>query len=120
MHNLLLFKVDEQTISVDALRRIFQSVNGFHNMRVDTPIGTPIKADYDDGRSSTVIHLNNKRDAISIRGTADTAVQAAFVLQSNFDTPLRMVDTDYSFDLMLSDFKSIEDLRAAINDAYAH
>jgi hypothetical protein len=119
MHNLLLFDVNEQEIPVDALQRIFQSVTGFQELRHNTPIGTPIEADYIEGQDFTTVGLDSNRETISIRGTSGAALSAAWILQRYLGIPLRMVDTDYSFDLVLSSFSNIEELQAAIDKAWA-
>ena len=120
MHSLLLFDLDGREIPVDALQRIFQSVTGFQRVRHNTPTGTPIEADYIDGQDFTTVGLDTKRETISIRGTSGAALSAAWILQRNLDVPLRMVDTDYSFDLILRDFSNIDELRAAIENAQAN
>jgi hypothetical protein len=119
MHNILLFDRNERPISVDALDRIFRSVAGFGQVRYNTPIGTPIEADYAEDDDSTTVRLDSERETISISGTSDAALQAAWILQLQLQTPLRIVDTDYSFDLVLNDFKSLEELQAAIDSARA-
>ena len=120
MHSLLLFDVYEREIPVDALQRIFQSVIGFQRVRHNTPSGTPIEADYIEGQDFTTVGLDSKRETISIRGTSGAALSAAWILQSHLDIPLRMVDTDYSFDLILSNFTNIEELQTAIDEAQAN
>jgi hypothetical protein len=117
MHSLLLFDVKEREIPVDALQRVFQSVTGFQRVRHNTPTGTPIEADYIDGQDFTTVELDAKRETISIRGTSGAALSAAWILQSHLDIPLRMVDTEYSFDLVLSSFSNIGELQTAIDKA---
>ncbi|MBL9124105.1 MAG: hypothetical protein JNG90_10770 [Planctomycetaceae bacterium] len=116
MHSLLLFDKDAREISVAALERIFQSVSNFKRIRLGTPIN-PIEAEFVDGEDFTTIDLDPSRMTISIRGTSGAALRAAWILQSHLTAPLRMVDTDYSFDLILSDFSSIEELERAIDQA---
>jgi hypothetical protein len=117
MHNLLLFDADQRTIPVDALQRIFRSVSGFQKVRCNTPTGTPIEADYVEGQDFTTVRLNATCEAISVRGTSGAALSAAWILHRNLDIPLRMVDTEYSFDLKLADFTNLEQLEAAIDKA---
>ena len=117
MHSLLLFDVNEGKIPVDALQRIFQSVIGFQRIRHNTPTGTPIEADFIDGEDFTTVELDAQRETISIRGTSGAALNAAWILKSHLDIPLRMVDTEYSFDLVLSGFSNIDELEAAIDKA---
>ena len=120
MHNLLLFDPNERPLSVDTLDRIFRSVAGFSQVRYNTPIGTPIEADYAKDGDFTTVRLDSERETISISGTSDAALQAAWLLQTHLQTPLRLVDTDYSFDLVVNDFKSLEELHAAIDSARAN
>ena len=120
MHSLLLFDVNEREIPVDALQRVFQSVAGFQQVRQNTPTGTPIEADYLEGQDFTTVRLNSKRETISIRGTSGAALNAAWILHRYLNIPLRMVDTEYSFDLILSSFTNIEQLESAIDEARAN
>jgi hypothetical protein len=119
MHSLLLFDTTDRPISAGTLQRIFESVEGFKQVRRNTPAGTVIEADYLDGEDFTIVGLDSKRETISISGTSGAALTAAWMLQQHFSTPLRIVDTEYSFDLVVSDFASIEQLEAAIDDARA-
>jgi hypothetical protein len=119
MHSLLLIAANEHDIPVDALERVFKSVGGFTNLRFDTPTGTPIEATYREGEDFTTVSLSTTRRAISVRGTSGAALGAAWIMKSQLDIPLRMVDTDYSFDLMLEGFDSLEELEAAIDKARA-
>lgn len=120
MHSLLLFDVNERKIPVEALERVFQSVAAFRHVRHDTPIGTPIEADFIDGDDFTTVDLDSERATISIRGTSGAALKAAWTIQGLLDMPLRMVDTDYSFDLVLQEFSNLEELAAAIEKAQSN
>jgi hypothetical protein len=117
MHSLLLFDVNEREIPLEAVQRIFQTVTGLERVRYNTPIGIPIEADYVDGQDFTTVELDPERKTISTRGTSVAALSAAWIMHTYLGIPLRMVDTDYSFDLILSDFSSIEDLERAIDKA---
>jgi hypothetical protein len=119
MHSLLLFDVNEQPIDLAAIEDIFRSEAGFHEVRRNTPIGTPIEADFVDRGDFTTVGVSTDCETISIRGTSGAALQVAWLLHTQLRMPLRMVDTEYSFDLMLDDFASIEELVAAIDSARA-
>ena len=117
MHNILLFNSDNQPFDAKALERIFQSERGFRDVRLNEPGGAAIEADYIEPEDSTIVGLSGSRKSISLSGTSDAALRAALILQNKLGTPLRMVDTDYSFDLILRDIPDIETLRTAIQDA---
>jgi hypothetical protein len=115
MHSLVLFDIEQRQIPTEALERVFQSKPGFKDVRRNTPMGTPIEADFSEGEDFTMVILNEKRDAIYIRGTSGAALSAAWILKSQLDIPLRMVDTDYSFDLVISEFSTRDELERAID-----
>ncbi|HEX4144830.1 MAG TPA: hypothetical protein VHY91_15105 [Pirellulales bacterium] len=119
MHNTLLFKLDDQPFDVAVIRHIFQTQRGFRDVRFNLPSGRVIEADYVEADDSTVVGLNGDRETISLRGTSDAALHAALTLQRNLDTPLRIIDTDNSFDLILRDYPNVEELRTAIANAQA-
>src|SRR5436309_410250 len=85
--------------------------------RPEKPIGSPIEADFVDGQDFTTVRLNAQRETISIDGTSGAALSAAWILQSYLNIPLRIMDTEYSFDLILSAFKNTQELQTAIDKA---
>lgn len=119
MQSLLLFCDDKRPFTVESLQNIFKSVNGFGEIRYETSIGIPIEVDYSEGDDFTMVDLSEKRDAISISGTTDAALSAALIIQRHLDVPLRIIDLDYSFDLPLQAFSTVDELRAAMDDEQA-
>jgi hypothetical protein len=117
MHSLILLNTTDQLLSVEGLRQIFSSVEGFQRMRTNTPVSNPIEADFQEGDNFTTVELDENRKWISIRGTSGAAVSAAWILKVNLDVPLRIFDTANFFDLMMSDFSSREQLEKAIDRA---
>ena len=61
-----------------------------------------------EGGDFTMVELSPERDTISISGITDAALRAALIVQGHLDVPLRIIDLDYSFDLSLEDFSTIE------------
>jgi hypothetical protein len=114
MHNILLFKVDDQPFDVATIGHIFQTQCGFRDVRFNLPSGRVIEAEYGEADDSTIVGLSEDRETIFLRGTSDAALRAALIIQRNLDPLLRMIDTDHSFDLVLRDYPNIEQLRAAM------
>lgn len=119
MHSLMLFDSTGRKISVDALRRALSSIPQCKQIRESASSGTPLQADYAEGDDFTTIYLISSHEAISIRGTSGAALSAAWAIHAKLGIPLRMVDTDYSFDLLLDQFSTLEQLSAAIDQARA-
>ena len=119
MQSLLLFRPDNQVFAVESLERIFESENGFRDVRFNEPGGALIEAIYAADQDWTIVRLSGNGETISLSGQTDAALQAALVLQGHLSAPMRIIDSDYGFDLILSDFKDIEELRTAMEDAQA-
>lgn len=117
MQNLLLLRSDGQRFVASEFRAIVEVVEGFYDVRFDEPGGAVIEAEYSDGRDSTIVRLNGKLDAISLTGMTDAALAASLILQQKLKADLRIIDSDYSFDLNLVDFAGIDSLQSAIEDA---
>ena len=119
MHNLLLLTSDEMPFEVAAVRQAFDSDGGFRDIRFDEPGGAAIEAEYVEPDDWTIVSLSKSLSRISLSGTSDAALRAALILQRHLATPLRIIDTDYTFDLVLRDYSSFQELRAAIDAAQA-
>jgi hypothetical protein len=119
MQSLLLLNIEYQEFDVQAIHHIFQSVNEFRDIRFNEPGGNAVEADYLEGDDSTIVGLSGGRRNIALSGTTDAALRAAIILQQHLDVPLRIIDLDYSFDLLLRDYPTVEELRAAMDKAQA-
>lgn len=119
MSNLIQFDPTGEPIAADAVLAVFQSEVGFSDIRRNTPTGTQVEADFRDGEDYTTARLSENGDQISLSDTSDTALQAPLILQAHLKTPLRIIDTEYTFDLTLSDYTTLEELDTAIDKARA-
>ncbi len=117
MHNVLLFNADGRPFDFATVKRVFQSEHGFRDVRFNEPGCDVIEADYVAANGATIVGLSGDRETISLSGTSDAALSAAIILQRHVDMPLRMVDTEYSFDLTFHDISTVEELHAAIERA---
>jgi hypothetical protein len=119
MQMLLLYNDENKPFAAETIRRIFESENRFQDVRSDGLVGSVIEADYIDGQDSSIVRLSDNLETLSLSGTSDAALCAALTLQNNLQGPLHIIDLDYSFDLVLKDFKDIEELKNAITNAQA-
>ncbi len=119
MQMLLLFNSDNRPFDVERIHDIFRSESKFHEVRFNTPGGSVIEADYIDGQDSTIVRLGDDLETVSLSGQTDAALHAALIVQSHLQSPIRIIDLDYAFDLVLSHFKDIDELRSAIDNAQA-
>lgn len=120
MNSILIIRADERLFDTATVERLLKSETGFRDLRFEVPGGDVLEARYGEPSGRTIVRLSGDRDTISLNGDSDIALQAALTMQRNSDAPLRIFDTNYSFDLMLSDFRTVEELRVAIDVARLH
>lgn len=117
MTNILLIRTDERPFDVAAVSHIFSTHSGFRDVRFDNLVGAAVEADYAEPGDWTIIGLSEDLEAISLSGTSDAALRAALILQAALEIPLRIFDSNYSFDLTLRNYSTVDELRAAIESA---
>ncbi|MGD9720777.1 MAG: hypothetical protein AB7O59_13895 [Pirellulales bacterium] len=119
MQSLLLLNFDDRPFDADVIELVFRSSGKFQDIRLNEPGGALVEADYVENGDRTTAALSASRKSIWLSGTSNAALRAALILQSHFAQSLRMVDTEYSFDFRLSEFATVEELIAAIENAPA-
>ena len=115
MTSILLIRLDEMRFDIAAVTHFLSTHNGFQDLRVDEPGGAAVEAYYREAEDWTVVRLSEDAARISLSGSSNAALRAALILQNNLNVPMRMFDTNYSFDLVLDGLSSIEELRDAID-----
>jgi hypothetical protein len=119
MTSLLLLCPDDLHIDADTMLALFEDDTRFADIRRNTPTGTLVEADFRIGDDYTTARLSQNGRRISLSGTTDAALAAALVIQSHSKIALRIIDTDYTYDLNLSDYATLEELNADIDQARA-
>lgn len=117
MHHILLFNVDHTPYEFSELEETFRAQPTFTEVAYDDRAGSILQATFNDDESSTRIRLNELKDTISITGMTDTSLRAALTIQRSLGRPLQIIDTAYSFDLLLDGTMDLEQLNQAIADA---
>jgi hypothetical protein len=117
MQKLVLYLPGMQQIALASVQSALRE--GFQNLRYDDPAGAAVEADFTVGLDSTIVRLNQNRQAISLSGSSGAAIHAALILQKRIDADFRITDLDYSFDLPLRDYVDPSELQAAIAAAQA-
>ncbi len=71
------------------------------------------------GDDFTTIRIKNDGETIVIDGSGDASLTAALQIQLHYPDDIHMVDEGYSFDLVLSEVSSLDELKKRIKDADA-
>jgi hypothetical protein len=119
MQMLLLYYPDDRLFAAESIQQVFESESGFRDVRFNEPGGALLEAIFVDDQDSTIVRLSRNRKTVSLSGQTGAALHAALIMQRHLQGPIRIIDLDYAFDLVLSDFKDIDELRTAIENAQA-
>lgn len=69
------------------------------------------------GNESTMVELKADLESIVLSVAAEIGIQCAFQIQKQYPEKIYMVDSDYNFDLPISQFDNVEDFRDAVLEA---
>lgn len=114
MNNVLLFRDDGVLLDREAVRSALAGIEGTYNLREGNLAGSVLDCEFDFAGDSTIIRLSADLRRVSFSGGGDASLEAARQLQRCLGLPLRLVDTAYSFDLLLANTASLAELRERI------
>jgi hypothetical protein len=117
MQKLLLFNPDFRPFEPTVVERAFRSCAEFTALRFEEPGGALLECEYVEPDDRTIIRLSGDAGTISMYHTWGAALRAAILIQKALGAHLRMVDDDYSFDLIFSDIATVEELESAMEYA---
>ena len=72
---------------------------------------------FKSGDDFTIIRFKNDEETIVIDGSGEASLSAALHIQSTYPDNIHMIDEGYSFDVILSEFSSLSELKERIKDA---
>jgi len=114
MRFFLLYLGEKIKFDENLILQILKAMPGASKVKVGQFIGACIEASFDFEDDSTIIRLKPDRETIAISGVGKASLQAAYRLQSEYPKPIHMIDADYSFDVVLSEFRDYESLCKSI------
>ncbi len=117
MDFLLLFVGEGKRLDRAMVKRALVNLPGVRGVEDREGEGWTLQARFDDAGDSTIIRLVQDEESISISGIGDASLRAAVEIQSRLAADLRVVDSDYSFELPLRGVENVADLRKRIANA---
>ena len=111
MRVLLVFLGEGLIFNIDKIIEILTNLSGVTEIRRNPGPETIVEVDYYDEIGTSIIRLNGEADTISFTWHSDSAVAAALAIQKQYGEPMRMIDMDYSFDIVLSESSTIDSIK---------
>jgi len=113
--SLLLSVGEACRFSSDSVEHAFATDGRFQNVQRNHHGGAVVEAEFIDGDDWTRVELSDGLDVLSFSGASDAALQAALIMRQCYNGPMRLFDTNYSFDVDFNTFLTVEELRAAMD-----
>lgn len=111
MQSLILFVSEEEKFDKTKIKEIFDNIPGVENLREEPSDDASLECDFKYKDRSTIVILHNDLEIISISGIGDESLKIAIEIQDYYPKPLRIIDSGYSFDLVLEGISSVTELR---------
>jgi hypothetical protein len=114
MQLLILFIGENERFDQNQLVDIAKNVPGVENIREGKFVGSILEFEFSEGEDFTTVRLSDDRETISISGLGNASLKIAFSIQKRYPQQITAVDSDYSFELILDQINSLEQLRQKI------
>jgi hypothetical protein len=115
MMDIYLVNLDFSPLDATRLEELFRSDERFCNVKDNLVVGELLEADYVSGDDVARVALDEQGTALSISWESDVSVSIALLLRNGLGQRLRVFDTQYSFDLVIDESTTLEELMAAID-----
>ncbi|MGG7607832.1 hypothetical protein [Massilia sp. BKSP1R2A-1] len=115
MTKLLIFIGEDQKFDVDTLIDAIVSMAGTTKAKRGNFIGAIFECEYGCAEESTIIRISPDAETVTASGLGTSSLSFAVELQKMTAVDLHAIDTDYSFNVALRDFQTVESLAHAVH-----
>ena len=113
--NFFMLYIDEgKAFDHERVRQLFSSIGEITEIEESPDDGACLKGRYNHGSDSTIVELKGDLESIALSGAGDAGIDLAFRIQEGYPESLHIIDSDYSFDLLVKDFDNVNGLRSAV------
>ena len=114
MSKLLIYIGENKKFDVPNTIRAISSIAGVSNTREGKFIGALFECEYVLHGMVTIVRISDDAETVTVEGLGDESLDFALKLQSVLPVSLSAIDMDYSFNVKLSDYETINDLKLGI------
>jgi hypothetical protein len=116
MTKLLIFIEENQRFDVELTIGAIVAMKGARNAKRGNLIGAVFECEYSCAGTITVIRLSKEAETVTAEALDTCALSFALELQRALAVDLHAIDMEYSFNVALRDFQTVEQLRQAVSD----
>lgn len=115
MSKLLIYIGEDEKFDIDATIGVITAMTGVSKARKGNFIGAIFECEYTGNGRNTIVRISPEAETITVEGLGDESLAFALELQRVSPVPLHAIDMEYSFNVTLSRFGSVPELRKAIS-----
>jgi len=116
MSKLLIYIGEDAYFNFDETSNAITSMEGVSDVRCGQFIGAIFECKYTFKNRTTIVRITDKLKTVTAEGLGIDSLEFAVQFQKLMPMPLHAIDMEYSFDVILTKFKSSEDLMSEIQD----
>ena len=113
-NKLLIYIGDKKTFDLTATIQAISSIRGVSNPKTGSFIGAIFECNYSADGRQTIVRISPEADTVTVEGLGDDAFDFALEFQRITPVSLHAMDMNYSFNVALSDFKTVSEFKSAI------
>jgi hypothetical protein len=116
MSKLLIYIGENEFFNADEVAVRVASIEGVADVRRGSFIGSVLECLYSFQGRTTIVRLSDELKTVSVEGLGVESFSFALNFQKLIHEVLHAIDLEYSFDVVLSNFESVDEIMAAIQD----
>ncbi|WP_449416309.1 hypothetical protein [Phormidium nigroviride] len=117
MKTLMLFISKNEQFDPQQIALMLQEIPGTNNLKEGNFVGSILECEFSDENNFSLIRLSDDLETITISGMGgmgNASLKISLEIQKRYPKPLRLIDSDYTFDLVLEKILSLSELRQKI------
>lgn len=99
--SLILYIGEGVSFDIEALRGAVDRIPGIRDVRMSGLGGAMLQAHFDGWGDTTMVRVLDDAQTVAISGTGPASFCLALEIAKRLSPPIRMIDSDYSFDVEL-------------------
>jgi hypothetical protein len=109
----LIYIGEDQKFDMEDTVSAISAIPGVSNPRRGEFIGAVFECEYEDIGISTIVRISPDAETVTVEGFGDEAIKFMLELQSRLRVDLHVIDLEYSFDLSVRQFSTVEEFKRA-------
>ncbi len=117
MQFLMLYVGEDQKFDRSRFERALAELKGVSEVKTEGVVACAIESEYAAADDSVIVRLAEDEETVSIHGTGVAAQQFTLEFRKEYGEDLHLIDTDYSFDLVLDGTQTAAEVQSVLESS---